>query len=126
MNFRGREAAERFAERRRREDDAPRLSQVVPDLASLTLEVQERRSGFSTGEAGHIRRIVVEHAPALFVMPCRDSACKDGGHDITDWITRSLRSKLTRFETEDACMGNIGSSPCQRVMHVIATASYRL
>lgn len=126
MNFRGREAAERFAERRRREDDAPRLAQIVPDLESLTLEIQERRSGYSTGEAAHTRRIVVQHAPALFVMPCRDTACKDGGHDITDWITRSLRAKMTRFEGEDACMGNIGSAACQRVIHVTATATYRL
>ena len=124
MNWRGREAAERFAERRRREDDAPRLTQLVPDLESLSLEVQERRAGMSTGEAAHIRRIVVQHAPALFVMPCRDPACKDGGHDITQWMTRSLRAKLTQFESEDACMGVVGSATCQRVMHVIATASY--
>lgn len=124
MSWRGREAAERFAERRRREDDAPRLAELVPDLATLSLEIQERRGGFSTGEAAHIRRVVVENAPALFILPCRDTACKDGGHDITDFVTRSLRAKLTRFESEDACMGTVGSATCQRVMHVVATASY--
>lgn len=124
MSWRGREAAERFAERRRREDDAPRLSQIAPTLATLSLEIQERRAGYSTGESAHIRRIVVENAPALFVLPCRDPACKDGGHDITDFVTRGLRAKLTRFENEDACMGNVGSSTCQRVMHVVASATY--
>lgn len=125
MNFRNREAAQRFAERRRLEDSAPRLSSLVPDLQTLSLEVEERRGGFGTGEAAHIRRIVVDSAPALFVLPCRDPACKEGGHDITDAITRSLRAKLTHFTGEDACMGSIGSAGCQRVMHFAATASYR-
>lgn len=124
MSWRSREGAERAAERRRREDDAPRLADIVPELQSLSLRVEERRSGYSTGEASHIRRVVVENAPALFVMPCRDPACKEGGHDVTDSITRSLRARLTEFEGEDACPGIIGSAACQRVMHFVATASY--
>jgi len=36
------EASERFAERRRREDEATRLSAELPRLLTLRLEVQER------------------------------------------------------------------------------------
>jgi hypothetical protein len=119
------EAADRYEQRKRMEDEAPRLSTAIPDLESLSLQVDERRAGVSTGEAAHIRRVVVENAPALFVVPCRDPACKDGGHDITNLITRALRAKETRFEGEDACNGSVGSANCQRIMHFVATASYR-
>jgi len=121
---RNQEAAQRFADRRRREDDAPRLSDVVPHLESLKLEVRETRSGISNPEASHIRRIVVSSAPALFVVPCHDSNCKDGGHDVTSEVLSALRSRTPRFEGEDGCGGQVGSAGCQRVLHYIATATY--
>ena len=45
MQSRGRnsEAAQRSAERRRREDEAPRLRERVPALATLRLEIEEHR-----------------------------------------------------------------------------------
>jgi hypothetical protein len=118
-------AAQRFAERRQREDEAPRLSAVVPHLESLRLEVTESRSGISTPEAAHIRRIVVEHAPALFLLSCHDTQCKDGGHDITNQVLSALRARQTRFEGEDACNGALGSATCQRVLHFVGVATYR-
>lgn len=36
-------AAQRFAERREREEGAPRLLALVPGLKSLELDIQERR-----------------------------------------------------------------------------------
>jgi hypothetical protein len=117
-------AAQRFAERRRREDDAPRLSAQVPDLVSLRLEVEER-SGEAQVEPAHIRRVVVEHAPALFLIPCGDPRCNDGGHDITRSIMNSLTSHEKDFRAEDACGGYTGTSGCSRVLHVHATAEYR-
>lgn len=125
MNRRHSEASQRFAERRKREDEAPRLSAEFPKLESLRLEIEERRSGSPVGEAGYIRRIMVDHAPALFVLPCGDPSCKDGGHEITDGLLRALRGGQGRFETEDPCRGQIGSSECQRVLHCIAIATYR-
>ena len=119
---RGREAAERFAERRRREDQAPRLSSQVPDLASLELEIEE-----VSGVAGttHTRRIVVDRAPALFVLPCGDPKCEGGGHDLTSTVMQALRARASSFRGSDACMGALGPSPCARVVRFEATAKYR-
>ena len=118
------EAAIRYAERRKREDDAPRLLAEVPSLKALKLEIEERSGGSLVAEPVHVRRIVVEHAPALFVLPCGDSRCRDGGHDVTYAILRSLHAKETRFEGNDVCSGSQGSGQCSRVLHYVATASY--
>ena len=81
MKRRNNAAAERFAERRRREQDAPRLVDQVPGLLSLEISIDER-SG-ATG-VKHTRRVVVDQAPALFLLPCGDSRCADGEHDSDD------------------------------------------
>lgn len=123
-NKRHGEAAQRFAERRRREDEAPRLIAEVPRLRGLKLEIEERIGGSPVAEPTHVRRIVVEHAPALFLLPCGDSRCRDGGHDLTYSIMRSLSAGETRFEGEDVCSGTQGSSQCGRTLHYVATAEY--
>jgi hypothetical protein len=119
------EAAQRFAERRRREDAAPRLRQVVPHLATLRLEVQEHRGTTNAGDPKHVRLVVVDSAPALFALPCGAHACRDGGHELTEPILRALGSGVTRFELEDECAGNMGSASCGTVMHVTVEATYR-
>ncbi len=119
------EAAARSAERRRREDAAPRLRDLVPALEDLKLELGELRADAPIVETNHVRRIPVAHAPALFELPCHDSFCTGGGHDVTQEILRSLRAGLTRFEGEDACGGSTGTAPCQRVLKYVVTASYR-
>jgi hypothetical protein len=124
MNRRYSEAAERFAERRRREDEAPRLHARVPGLVSLRLEVEERRSTSTVVESRHVRHIV-DSAPALFVLPCSDPVCKDGGHDVTGAMLRGLLSGAQRFEVEDSCSGDIGTAHCGRILKVIALATYR-
>jgi hypothetical protein len=123
---RGGEAAQRFADRRQRENDAPRLCTEVPRLLALRLEIDERRDGSIVGgDAKHIRRVVVESAPALFVMTCGDLHCKDGGYDVTHAIMRGLHSGSTHFEGEDSCSGTIGSANCSRVLRFTAHATYR-
>ena len=119
------EAAERFAERRRREEEAPRLTTEIPTLESLRLEVQERRSGGTVVESTHVRRVVVERAPALFVLPCHDTSCKDGGHDITHEIMRSLRQRQLNFAGEHPCNGQVGSAECRRVLVYTGLATYK-
>jgi hypothetical protein len=119
------EAAQRFAERRRREDEAPRLSAEVPRLRSLRLELDEHtRDGVVSTEPAHIRRVVVENAPALFYMPCGDARCKDGGHDITRNVMDALRAGDTRVEGEDACSGSQGSGQCGRILRYVGIATY--
>lgn len=124
MNGRFREGAGRFAERRQRERDAPRLKAEVPRLASLRLEVEERRGSTSLPESKHVRLVVVDHAPALFVLLCADSACRDGEHDLTSRVMRYLQSGATEFVVEDDCNGTIGSANCGRVVRVLGKATY--
>lgn len=119
------EAAQRFAERRRREDEAPRLRDRVPSLATLRIEVEHWRGTAKAGDPKHVRLIVVDSAPALFALPCSDHACRDGGHDVTDAILRHLAAGATRFELEDTCHGSIGNVFCGSVVRVTAIATYR-
>jgi hypothetical protein len=125
MNYRKHgAAAARFAERRRREDDAPRLSEQVPELISLRLEIEER-SGVAGTQPRHIRRFVIDRAPALFLVPCGDPRCTDGEHDLTTVVMRALRARETSFQGTDGCTGSVGPGPCERVLHFDAIAEYR-
>lgn len=124
MNGRSREAHLRFAERRRREDEARRLHDEVPTLRTLKLEVEEHRREATIAETRHVRHIIVDRAPALFELPCNDPACRDGGHDMTDAMTQRLRSHSTDFVLEDVCMGDVRGAPCGRVIRVLVTATY--
>ena len=114
-------AAQRFADRRQREDDAPKLSSQVPSLISLKLEVEERTG---VGGTKHIRRFLIDRAPALFLVACGDPRCIDGEHDLTLEVMHALRDRKTSFSGRDECRGAIGSSPCQRVLHFDGTAEY--
>src|SRR5262249_52880111 len=124
---RGSEAAQRAAERRQREDDAARLATEVPQLETLRLEIEERRGGGVLAGGTYIRRIVVEHAPALFQLPCGDRTCQDGGHEVTREIMQALRAGQTRFEGEDPCNGHLGTSGvrCDSVLRYVGVATYR-
>ena len=121
MPRRNSQAALRFTERRRREDEAPKLLGQVPGLTHLELEIEERAGA---GATKHIRRISVDHAPALFLVACGDPRCLDGEHDLTMDVMRALRAHQTSFHGTDDCMGNIGSSACGRVVHFEGTAQY--
>jgi hypothetical protein len=124
MSGRWREAELRFNERRKREDEARRLHAQVPALRTLKLEVEEQRGTSALAETKHVRVIVVERAPALFLLPCGDRDCRDGGHDVTDAMLRGLASSHERFEIEDTCIGNIRGAECGRTVRIVAKASY--
>jgi hypothetical protein len=128
VSFSGRRnnvVAERVQERRRREDSAQRLTAAVPSLVSLNLEIAERASEVGS-ETVYIRRVVVNAAPALFEVPCGETSCEDGGHDITNALLGALREGLTSFSGEDACHGSVRTSRCSRIVRYTATATYRL
>jgi len=124
MNFRGRNSpqAQRFAERRRREDEAPRLREQVPNLVSLRLDIEECTG---VGANAYTRRVVIDCAPALFLVPCGDPRCIDGEHDLTTDVMRALRSRGTSFHGEEGCRGSVGPSACSRVLHFDVIADYR-
>jgi hypothetical protein len=118
------EAQQRSAERRRREDEAPRLLDEVPALKSLCLHIQEHSAHGPIGESKYVRHIPVDHAPALVELPCMDSYCEDGGHDVTREVLRALSSGQTHFEGEDACRGHTKTADCRRVLHYTADATF--
>lgn len=114
----------RFADRRRREDDAPRLTELVPELARLRLEIEEW-SGPTATQPRHIRRIVVDRAPALFLVPCGDSRCLGAEHDLTATVLQALRAHETTFHGSHECTGFAGQAACTRVLRFDAIAEYR-
>ncbi len=126
-SFRSRstEASQAAAERRQREDRSPRLLAEVPTLATLKLELEETRAGASVPETVHVKHVAVAHAPALFDLPCLDTTCTGGGHDVTQQILAALRSKAARFQGEHACNGTTRTAACTRVLRYVGLATYK-
>lgn len=112
------EVRQRIAERRQRENDAPRLHKEIRRLTSLTMHIDN-------GGSRYLWRIVVERAAALFELVCPEDGCTDGGHDLTRIITHALRASATRFEGESACHGDLGARGCGRILKYVAEATYR-
>ena len=113
-------AAERSAERRQREDEAPRLRLVVPKLRELRVAVVEHAPVTTIRYTKHV---IVDRAPALFIYPCGDPRCVDGGHNVTTSILHALRDSIPSFHGEHPCEGMLGSAPCGR--HIEFTAEAR-
>ena len=116
------EKADRSVERHGREDAAPRLHAEVPGLTSLQFDVEDG-CGVVWGTR-YTRRIVVDQAPALFLVPCGDPRCVGDAHDLTVEVMRALRSQETSFHGEEECAGSVGSSGCPHVLRFKAVASY--
>jgi hypothetical protein len=114
----------RVAERWQRADDAPRLCDEAPNLKTLRITAEEWRGGGGISGSEHVKIVQVATAPALFLMPCGDPRCKDGGHDITYEVMNMLRSQATRFEGEDGCGGSVGGGECARQLRYVITATY--
>lgn len=123
---RNREVAERTRQRQEREEEAPRLSEEVPSLRSLRLTMRFLRGAQAVPESQHVRIVVVPRAPALFVVPCSDPLCREGGHDVTREIMVHLRASRGTFGGEASCNGSLGSAaaPCVRLMSFAADATY--
>jgi hypothetical protein len=116
------EMARRAAERRQREDDAPRLLAVAPRLRTLQI-------AFSDGEGAlakidHVRHVMVARAPALFTQRCANPSCKEGEHELTPMLLAALKRGEARIEGEDPCLAPIGTGTCPWVLRYVATASY--
>jgi hypothetical protein len=123
VNRRG-EAAERFAERRRQEDEAPRLRDVIPDLLTCRVDISEARADATIADTAHTRYIVVARAPPLLIIPCSDPSCRDGGHDVSSVLLRGLRERRNEIPSEDRCNGNVGAEHCGRMLRFHAQATY--
>jgi hypothetical protein len=111
-------------DRWKREDEAPRLQDEVPELSLLKLELHEISGERRVLDSGCVRHIVVPRAGALFEVPCGDSACEDGGFEMTLDILHELRRGHTEFSGEAPCHGSVGYRPCGRVLKYTALATF--
>jgi hypothetical protein len=118
------EAAQRFAERKQREDEAPRLQEAVPALATLRIVLEHRKKQNGEVLSSHTRLVVVPRAPALFIVPCADRDCADGEYDITRAMMTQLANGETTFDGDDECHGLRHGSTCHHQLHFQASASY--
>jgi hypothetical protein len=118
------EAYRRSLERRRKEDEARRLRDVLPALAELEFELCEERLGMPGHEVHHKRVIVVSRAPALFEFPCSDRSCDGGGHDITAEVLGHLTKGELRFVETHRCEGKSRDSSCEYVLRLEAKAVF--
>ena len=114
-------AARRSQERRKVEDDAPRLATEIPALRSARIQVVEH---IPTGSNRYVKHVVVARAPALFILPCGDANCQDGGYDVTRPLMTALRRHLTSFEGTETCGGMAGSAQCGRSITYQLSAAY--
>jgi len=118
------QAARSHQERRQREDEAPRLTREVRQLAALDIEIVEYRAGGAAFVARYTRRVVIQHAPAHFEIPCSNERCSGGGYELTPEIMHALRARRAVFDGQAACSGSVGSGDCGRSLHYFAHASY--
>jgi hypothetical protein len=115
--------AVKAAERRQREDSAPRLQQSVPALESLAIQFHEVYGDNSLAEGTHIRRIVVANAPAHFEIPCASRDC-EGVHDLTLMLLNELLEAHREFGGEHCCDGGEQHKDCGRTLRWSAVADY--
>jgi hypothetical protein len=93
-------------------------------VAKLNLTIEEGPLATGLHPLRYTRPIVVAHAPALFLLPCGDPRCVDGGYDLTRAVLSGLASHAPRFSGECACEGSVGSSACGRKLRFLADADY--
>jgi hypothetical protein len=112
-------------QRRQREDSAPRLHAVAPALVDLKFRLYSVHNDQRIAGSQYMKVIPVLSAPAHFEIPCTDTRCKEGGHDLTYEILNALKTKEAEFEGEDACHGTTGSAQCGRSLKYTLSATYR-
>ena len=118
------EQLEAQAEQRQREDAAPRLRDVIPELTSLRLHFRDEPAPGRSPAWPYTRHVVVATTPAMFSVRCTEPTC-DGRHDLTADILRNLRAHKTRSEGESACQGNVGDNACNRKLVYVYEAEFQ-
>lgn len=112
------------SDRWKREDDSPRLKVEVPRLSTLRMSLEEYSGGHTVAGTNRIQHVVVAQAAARFEIPCGDTKCEDGGHNLTREVLGHLRSEHADFEGSSTCDGHVGDRPCERVLKYSAQATY--
>ena len=96
------------------------MAEKIPLLRCAKIEIIEH---VANGSTRYIKR-VAERSPALFVIPCGDAKCQDGGHDITAELMHWLHQRLLTASGEHRCAGMTGSAECLRRIQFTLTAEY--
>jgi hypothetical protein len=112
-------------ERWEREDLAPRLKELVPELESLRLTLVENRGGYPISGTRRVQHVMVNSASTRFEIPCSESSCQGGGHDLTPAVAARLRSGQLEFGGSSECIGAIGGGhACSRHLEYSFEAKY--
>ncbi len=111
-------------DRWKRENDAPRLKDEVPKLQTVRMNLEEYSGGHSVAGTSRIQHVVVAQASSRFEIPCGDSKCEEGGHDITRDALAQLRAARPEFEGSSVCVGHVGERPCERQLKYSVQAKY--
>jgi hypothetical protein len=118
------EALARARERREKDDAAPRLNEVVTNIKTLKLQIDEKPKAADDDKAiSHTKIIIVRRAPARFELPCCDHKC-DGSHDFTEQVLEGLKAGKKTFSAIDVCGGTAKEGPCPFEMKFTAIATY--
>ena len=124
MMRRNSDVLKKSQERRKQQDEAPRLLEIVPNLLTLVLRVEEERPDLPSSGVAHKRHIVVQRAPALFDIPCSDRRCSGGGHDVTKEVLRQLRRGEQSFVGGNRCTGERKDGACDYQLNFVAEAAF--
>ena len=117
-------ARHRMSERWQRQDEADRLLGRIPTLRRLSIAVEER-SGYTTIAAvSHVRRVVVESAPALFEIQCSSDECDGGYYDVTYDVLQALKRGVERFDFACTCNGTVRGAACPREARFVGVARF--
>jgi hypothetical protein len=111
-------------ERWDRENAAPRLKELVPNLKSLRLSLVEHRAGRELGGTRRTQHVVVDTASTRFEVPCGESGCTGGGHDLTSSASAQLRQQQRTFSGSSDCQGYVKDRPCDRRLEYSFVAEY--
>jgi hypothetical protein len=114
---------EDVTEQRRREDEAPRLREVVSQLRTLRLRFQDVRDEGRHIALPYIKPVIVQTAPAHFEIHCMEPRC-DGRHDLTRSVLNALRASQRQFSGTVHCHGMVGDLACDRVLAYSGEAAY--
>jgi hypothetical protein len=112
------------SERWERENAAPRLKQLVPEIEALRLSMVENRGGYPVNGTRRVQHVMVNTASTLFEIPCSESACQGGGHDLTHTVGPRLRHRRSEFSGSSECTGAIGGHGCDRRLEYSFEAKY--
>jgi hypothetical protein len=111
-------------ERWEREDASPRLKQLVPELESLRVKLVENRGGYPISGTRRVQHVMVRTASTRFEIPCGESSCQGGGHDLTPVVGPRLRHRRVEFSGSSECNGAVGMSGCHRCLDYAFEAEY--